>query len=112
MINYCSFEKIINYFDEQINFENDFGNLLYKYDKREFIDPCCFEDTTANEYILFLLENIFHDVGHWISYFIYELDFGRDWKPGMVRDTLGNDIKLETIKDVWRLLQENMNDNN
>lgn len=112
MISYSRFAEIINYFEKEEQFADNFRNLLYKYDKREFIDPYCFENTTANEYIIFLLEHIFCDKSHWISYFIYDLDCGKGWKPGTIIDSFGNDIKLKTVQDLWKLLQENMNDNN
>jgi len=35
-----------------------------------------------------------------LDYFIYELDFGRKWKPGMVRFD-GKDIPLRTPKELW-----------
>ena len=35
-----------------------------------------------------------------IIYFIYELDFGKDWKPGMVIDN-GEDIDLSTVEKLY-----------
>lgn len=36
-----------------------------------------------------------------IEYFMWELDFGRKWKPGMVTYK-GKDIKMKTAADLWR----------
>lgn len=38
-----------------------------------------------------------------IEYFMYELDFGRKWKRGMVTDK-GRDIKLTTAEKLWNYL--------
>lgn len=39
-----------------------------------------------------------------INYFIYELDFGDSWKPGMITDKDGNDIKMATIEDLYNYI--------
>jgi hypothetical protein len=39
----------------------------------------------------------------WIEYFIWELDFGRKWKKGMVK-IKGKDFKLQNAYDLWDLL--------
>ena len=44
-----------------------------------------------------------------ISYFLYELDCGKGWKPGMVIDSDGKDIKLETIDDLWKEAEKRLN---
>lgn len=51
-----------------------------------------------------LLEAVCEDKGNWISYFCYELDFGRDWEPGDVEDKDGKDIPLGTIDDLYNLV--------
>ena len=42
-----------------------------------------------------------------ISYFCWELDFGRDWYEGCVLDKDGNDIPLKTPEDLWNLITLN-----
>ena len=39
-----------------------------------------------------------------ISYWMWELDCGRKWHPGCVTYVNGNDIKLETVEDLYRYL--------
>lgn len=36
-----------------------------------------------------------------LSYFMYDLDYGRNWKPGTITDSDGNDLKLATMEDLW-----------
>jgi hypothetical protein len=46
------------------------------------------------------------DNSDWIEYFIYDLDFGVNWKEGMVTFE-DKDIKLQTPIDLWNLLMDN-----
>ena len=64
--------------------------------------PDCI-DTTMK-----LLHNIFgeKDIDEWISYFCFELDFGRKYKDGLVKDEFGNNIQLATFDDLYVLLTE------
>lgn len=54
--------------------------------------------------IVELLEKIMNDTeDHWISYFIFDVDFGRKFKKGDI--TLnGKEINLYNYKDLWTLL--------
>ena len=45
-----------------------------------------------------------NDTSNEIDYFIYDLDFGNNWKPGKIIDKNGNDIKLQTIEDLYECL--------
>ena len=61
----------------------------------------------ATELILELLKDVTNDNVDWISYYIYELNWGKDWKEGTVTDTkTGKDIRLETIRDLYNLMVE------
>ena len=62
--------------------------------------PDCVDTT------LKLLHNIFgeKDKDEWISYFCFELDFGRKYKEGSVKDEFGKDIPLATFDDLYALL--------
>jgi hypothetical protein len=66
-------------------------------------------DELANNFIT-LLEDYFQDKSEWIGYWIYELNYGRDYKPGMITID-GNDFKLKTEEDLYNLLMENKNAN-
>lgn len=54
-----------------------------------------------------LLEKSFNDENNWISYYIWELNFGRDWEPGCVTNEEGTDVKLQEVEDLYDLLIEN-----
>lgn len=108
MITYEKFKEIINHFYNQQDFVESFRTSLKYYDKMEFIDPYCFTDPEADEYIIELLEEMFDDESHWISFYIYELDCGRRWNPGYITDEDGRDIPLSCTEELWNLLLESM----
>ena len=56
--------------------------------------------------VIKLLHMIFEkeDRDEWISYFCFELEFGKKWKAGMITDKDGEDIPLGTIGDLYYLL--------
>lgn len=72
------------YKDYGIDFVNspvmEIENEITKYLKAQFDDKC-----------------------DWIGYWMWELNFGENWKPGTVTEN-GNDIPLKTIDDLWNLL--------
>ena len=60
----------------------------------------------ATDTLLRVLEIIFDDRGEWISYWIYELDYGtRDDLSATNAD--GTPIPLKTIEDLYTLLIKN-----
>jgi len=54
--------------------------------------------------LITLLKLSFKDDSDWIDYFIYDLDFGRDYKEGCVMSKDKKPIPLVTIDDLWNLL--------
>jgi hypothetical protein len=66
-------------------------------------------DELANNFIT-LLEDYFQDTSEWIYYWIYELNYGKDYRPGMITID-GGDYRLETEEDLYNLLMENKNAN-
>ncbi|MBQ4283523.1 MAG: hypothetical protein IJB96_06320 [Lachnospira sp.] len=56
-----------------------------------------------------LLEKLMRDKGCDISYFVYELDFGREYKPGTVTDTTG-DVDFSTPEALYDYLVQHYED--
>ncbi len=55
-----------------------------------------------------LLSYIFCDEEEdWIGYYCWELDMGKNWKPGMITAKDGKDIPLGTVRDLYELLIDN-----
>ena len=91
--NYNKLQENINgLFNECIdNKENDFCNAG---------SICIGHESVVVE----LLENMFDT--DMISYWIYELDYGRNYKDGYVQDGEGNIIDLSTLEKLYDYLIE------
>ena len=46
--------------------------------------------------------------GSWISYYLYDLNFGIDWHEDCITDKDGNDIPLRDAGELWDLLVSEM----
>lgn len=55
-----------------------------------------------------LLKEAVNDKGDWIPYYVYDLNFGRNWHPGCVTDADGNDIPLSNLDELWALIQSDL----
>ena len=83
-------EQINSLFDECIdNKENDFCNAG---------SICIGHESVVVE----LLENMFNT--DMISYWIYELDYGREYKDGYVQDREGKNIDISTAEKLYDYL--------
>ena len=51
-----------------------------------------------------LLKECGNDTNDWIGYFVWELDFGRDYTDGCVMIN-GKDVPLRTAEDLWNILK-------
>ncbi len=54
--------------------------------------------------VILLLQKLLRDTGDDISYFIYELDYGRKYEPGMITDVDGHDIDFSSPERVYDYL--------
>jgi hypothetical protein len=51
-----------------------------------------------------LIMAYFDDTSQWTSYWLYDLEQGKKWRKGMIRDKGDKDLPCKTIKDVWKLI--------
>ena len=58
-----------------------------------------------------LLQRAMRDKNDWIIYWMYELDFGKDYRPGCVTAEDGSDIPLQTFDDVYDVLASEYDEN-
>ena len=54
--------------------------------------------------VILLLKKLLKDTGEDISYFIYELDYGRNYEPGMITDKDGHDIDFGSPEKLYDYL--------
>ena len=55
---------------------------------------------------MFLLRKLMKDSFENIDYFIYELDYGRKYQPGMIQDENGQNINLSTAEKLYDYITE------
>lgn len=93
------FVSCINEIKAAIDYQNDLNKLFSKHNVDGYLfQPDC-TDTTVK-----LLELIMEDTDGWISYFCWDLDFGRCYEDGMILDECGSNIKLSTVDDLYKIL--------
>ena len=85
-------------FDEQANkkFEEIFTDFAGWYNN----------DIVING-IELALEKEFNDKDEWIAYFIYELDYGKEWEKGCCKNEDGSDIDISTVEKLYDFLIKN-----
>ena len=98
-----SFCKVMDNYKSMFNFTDEMNELFDKYKMDGNIYPPMCTETVVD-----LLEYIFNDKKRWIKYWIFELDFGKDYEDGDVKDEHGEVIPLKTVEDLYDLLVRNM----
>lgn len=90
---------------EEIQKVYDYQEGLNKYFEKHDVDGYIYQPDCMYATIK-LLHYIFEekDTDEWISYFCFELNFGKKYKEGSVLDENGKSIPLETIDDLYNLL--------
>lgn len=96
------------------SFQRDLDEICNKYMKNTEINSLQYSEVNmwlpSLEIICIeLLSKIMHNKYETIDYFVYDLNFGEDWKPGCIENN-GKDIKLKTIKDLYNCLIEESKD--
>lgn len=91
-------KKVIEHFRE---LEQKFNAAL-----RDIDDGCyAFIFTPYEDEYVWLLKRVFHnEFDEDIDYFLYDLACGKDWEPGDVVDSKGNDIKMANAEDLWNYI--------
>ena len=101
------FVKTINELKDFDEVSNKVSNYLKKYFLDFNITPLFFE-----ELIVELLENSMNDKYEWISYYIYELDYGKSFKMGYVTEEDGTEIDISTPEKLYDFLIKEYGDEN
>lgn len=105
------FIKAIDSIKKAIEIEEKLNNLIKEY----CIDGFVFFNEDENEQLINTLEVMFECevddyTGTDISYFCYELDFGKEWKPGVITCN-GEDINLSDAGHLYDYLISQLEDN-
>ena len=107
MITKEQFVKIINKLKEADDFvtrTNEDARKLNDAIISEFFNASSLS-ISHESIVLELLENMFNDT-EILSWWLYELDYGRKFKMGYIQDENGQDINLSTAEKLYDFLIE------
>lgn len=110
LLSYEEFEVYMNQLQAFSIFDKSIQKACSQYTKDCNVNSLCYDECTIYlpmspcTMCIELLERLMQNKYETISYFIYELDFGAEWKPGMVVDKKGNDVKLTTLRELYDYL--------
>lgn len=105
IITFKQFNKALSELVRYIEFDDDICAVFNRYSRdsdfpTEYPYPSALLTTIVN-----LLEIATDDVENgWISYWLWELNCGKDYKDGCVIKK-NNNVPLKTIEDLWNLLR-------
>lgn len=106
-------EEFVNIMDRLKNIndlQNNIDKLIrdsYEYHKNDFMDSAGFM-VCCEDIIVDLLEKILNDEAEDISYFMYELDYGRDYQDGSIVEN-GVNIDFSSADKLYDYLIRNKN---
>ncbi len=100
-----TFIKCINSLQAVEEFQRGVLDLAAKSDPYADLGIMAYPDC-SNALLVLLSEEMNDDEADWISYFCYELGFGKKAKLGDVVDSKGNPVLLATAEDLWNFLTE------
>jgi len=108
MISKEQFVTIINKMKTTYDFVNEINDKTRQL--RETLDDSFIDFFDGHslfvahtDLVVKLLENMFND-NDMISYWIYELNYGRDYKDGYISDCDGNNIDISTVEKLYDYL--------
>ena len=94
------FVKIINQIKEQHDFEHELWALGRKYNQ----DSDWIINSPLEDVLIELLQEFMGDSLADTTYFIYELDFGRDYEPGYVTEPDGTVLDFSCPESLYDYL--------
>ena len=96
-ITFEKFKKYMNAVKKDYDYMDQVSDVL----NSDFL----YENLSGASYVLDILSDIFHDGEHDnIGYFVFELNWGKDYEPGDVVTKDGEIIPLGTLEDLYALL--------
>lgn len=102
-LTYEEFERHLEAIASIMRLQDGFYELLNEYNSKS-LNCCDFIFPTLIDNVVDLLVLAMHDESGWISYWVFDLDCGNEYRDGCAEDDEGNLIKLKTIEDLWRIL--------
>lgn len=102
MVTFKKFDEII----EKIKEFSDFEDTMSEYG----IDICYTAASDIADEIVKLLALLINDKEGWISWYCWEVDFGRKDKGGLnIIEVNGKKYKIDSTKKLWDLIKQDAN---
>lgn len=98
------FIRRINNIEEQFQHDNKCHKAFSTILKNDYVSNYDY-NLILTDYID-MLEYIMDDKSQMITYFIYDLEFGKKYKDGMIIKHDGTIIKLKTVEDLYNYLNK------
>ena len=95
------FIKIMNGIKKQIDIDAKNNKAFSVILENDFVSNV---KNVLYDVIIDFLETATNDKGEWITYFVYELDFGKENNRLQVYDKDDSEIPLSTLDDLWNIL--------
>ena len=99
------FTQIIKKFQEVKTEIKRINEVVYSSSLNNSLDTMPIGIDALETLWLDTIEKAVNDDGDWISYWIYELDFGKKAKKGTVQDGDGKNLPIKTISDLYNLIK-------
>jgi len=99
------FVSSINALKKQLEHDNNFVESMHKAFPDTFDGNLLYNNSFLVDQILEILKTQLNDNGDWIEYFIYELDFGKKYKPGCATNADGSHIDISTAGKLYEFLR-------
>lgn len=101
------FCEIMNQIKESFDYEDNLNNFLHSNHVDGYLwQPNCIYTS------LDLLRFMFQDVDDWIGYYVFELKWGKNYKPGCAKEPDGTEILVDTTEHLYDLLLKNIEELN
>ena len=99
------FTQIIKKFQEVKTEIKRINEVVYSSSLNNSLDTMPIGIDALETLWLDTIKTAVNDKGDWISYWIYELDFGKKAKKGTVQDGDGKNLPIKTISDLYNLIK-------
>lgn len=109
IISFTEFQKYLSHIQDFHSLQEQVDIAMRHYNHSDVERIGSIDLPSLETEVISLLKTITGDKDDWIGYWVYELNCGKEWHPGMITEKDGTDIPLKTVEDLWNLLVCNSN---
>lgn len=106
MINKELFITCLNQIQRDMLMADSLDDIFKTYNKRDFLDGYGFINPDITGLLVQVLDKSFDEDNDIISYFVYDLNCGKNWYPGCIVDENNNDIDISTMEKLYQYLTD------